>query len=185
MANTKKNPTTCSTTEVIMKLDVGCGSNKRPGFIGMDISPNVGAEVVHDWEYFPWPFNSDSVGEINVSHVLEHTKDLIRFMEECYRILRVGGVMHVACPYHTSTGAWQDPTHTRAISEMTFHYFSKHWRDNNGLGHYPISCNFDFSYVHMVDQEWLSKPQHEIAFAIQHYFNVCRTINATLTKRAI
>jgi ubiquinone/menaquinone biosynthesis C-methylase UbiE len=166
-----------------MKLDVGCGNNKRPGYIGMDISSKCQPEFVHDWEDFPWPFEDNSIEAINAAHVLEHTKDLIRFMDECYRILQPGGKMDAICPYHTSTGAWQDPTHIRAISEATFNYFSKDWRKNNGLAHYPITSDFSFSYIHLLDDKWLNKPQEEIQFGIQHYFNVCRFICVEFTKR--
>lgn len=166
-----------------MKLDVGCGEKKRPGFIGMDISPDVGAEVVHDWEVYPWPFADNSVDELNASNVLEHTKDLMKFMNECYRIMKVGAKFHVLCPYHTSTGAWQDPTHTRAISEMTFYYFDKQKRDDWKLSHYPITTDFTYTYTFMLSGEWAGKPENEIWHGIKHYFNVCEFIQVELTKR--
>ena len=166
-----------------MKLDVGCGQIKRPGFVGMDISPDVGAEFVHDWEVYPWPFEDNSIAELNAGNVLEHVVDLMKFMNECYRIMKTGAVMHVVCPYHTSTGAWQDPTHTRAISEMTFYYFDKQKRDNWGLSHYPITADFTYTYTHYLADGWINKPPEEIQFGIQHYFNVCTFIYVELTKR--
>ncbi len=166
-----------------MRLDIGCGLLKRPGYIGMDISPDCGAEIVHDWDDYPWPFDDNSVEAINASQILEHTKDLIKFMDECYRILKPGGKMDAICPYHTSTGAWQDPTHVRAISEKTFNYFSKNWRDSNGLAHYPVKSDFSFSYIHHLADGWINKPHEEIQFGIQHYFNVCTFISVEFTKR--
>jgi SAM-dependent methyltransferase len=165
-----------------MKLDVGCGQKTKEGYVGMDISPDVGAEYVWSWEEYPWPFADESVEEINACHVLEHTKDLMKFMNECHRILKKGGKMHVECPYHTSTGAWQDPTHTRAISEMTFVYFNRRTREQWKLDHYPITADFEFSYIHVLGPEWINKPDQQRSFAIEHYFNVCRTILVELTK---
>lgn len=166
-----------------MKLDIGCGQNKWPGFIGMDISNKVGAEIVHDWEDFPWPIASASIDEINASHVLEHTKDLINFMNECYRIMQMGAQMHVVCPYYSSIEAWQDPTHVRAISEKTFLYFNKEWRLNNGLSHYSTDADFDFNYVYLFAPEWDNKPMAEKLFGVQHYTNVCKFIQIILSKR--
>lgn len=167
-----------------MKLDIGCGQHKKPGFVGMDISQYVGADYVHDWEIYPWPFADISVEEINATHVLEHTKDLMKFMNECYRILKPGATMFVACPYYTSVGCWQDPTHTRGISEKTFMYFNKSIRTQWGLDHYPITADFDCRYTHMIEDDWYqNKTPEEIQFGVQHYFNVCKAIHATLTKR--
>lgn len=54
------------------KLDIGCGQNKNPGFIGMDFENFPGVDVVHNCELFPWPFpDSAFVGAVT-SHVVEH-----------------------------------------------------------------------------------------------------------------
>jgi hypothetical protein len=42
-------------------LDVGCGKNKRKGAIGIDIDPNSDADVIHDLNIFPWPFNDNEL----------------------------------------------------------------------------------------------------------------------------
>jgi SAM-dependent methyltransferase len=167
-----------------LKLDIGCGRKTREGFVGMDVSPEVGAAFVHDWDVLPWPFDGSSIDEINASHVLEHTKDLIAFMNECHRILKPGGTMHVECPHYTSIGAWQDPTHVRAITEMTFAYFCAVNRKAMDVMHYPITADFAFTYSCLVDPEWAKgKPQEHLDMGVKHSFNVCHTIKATLTKR--
>jgi hypothetical protein len=55
-----------------IKLDIGCGASKQKGFVGMDIRPLPGVDVVHDLERFPWPFPDQSVSFAMSSHVLEH-----------------------------------------------------------------------------------------------------------------
>ncbi len=37
-------------------LDVGCGSRKLPGALGMDILSLPSVDVVHDVNRTPWPF---------------------------------------------------------------------------------------------------------------------------------
>lgn len=57
-----------------IKLDIGCGQNKNPGFIGMDIRPGPGVDIVQNLERFPWKLPNESVSFAVASHVLEHIK---------------------------------------------------------------------------------------------------------------
>src|SRR3954462_7038271 len=45
-------------------LDVGCGSAKWPGAGGLDISAGTDADVVHDLDVRPYPFDDDSFDQI-------------------------------------------------------------------------------------------------------------------------
>ena len=164
-----------------VKLDIACGKRTKPGFKGVDIWE--GADIVCDLEKFPWPFEDNSVDEIFCSHYIEHTPDLISFANELYRILKVGAKAEIIAPYYSSIRAWQDPTHLRAISENTFLYFNKAWREVNKLDHYPITSDFDYECRYIIDQAWREKEQEELRFAIKHYINVVSDIHAVLTKR--
>lgn len=161
-----------------MKLDLACGQNKAKGFKGVDIAPGEGVDFVWDLEKFPWePFEDNSVSEINISHYLEHTKDLLKFMDEVWRICEDGAKVTIVSPYYTSIRAWQDPTHTRAISEATFLYFQKKWREENKLDHYPIKCDFQVVNIAVFfNPPWDKKSEEAKAFAAQHYFNVVSDI---------
>ena len=44
-----------------IKIDVGCGSSKIEGFIGMDHLDLPGVDIIHDLNSLPWPFESNSV----------------------------------------------------------------------------------------------------------------------------
>ena len=105
-----------------LKLDLACGQNKTEGYFGIDIAPGDKVDAVVDLEQFPWPIESDSAEDIVCSHYVEHTTDLIKFMDEVYRILKPGGKIKIIAPYYTSIRCWQDPTHKRAISDATFLY---------------------------------------------------------------
>jgi len=166
-------------------VDLACGDAKQQGYIGVDIVKLPGVDIVHDLEKFPWPFKDESVDEVFCSHYVEHTKDLMKFMDELYRILKPEGKANIVAPYYSSMRAWQDPSHTRAISEATFLYFNKNWRVANKLGHYPITCDFDFSYGYAVDPSWVTRNEEARAFAIKHYINVITDIQVMLTKRLV
>ncbi|MCC6934714.1 MAG: hypothetical protein IT406_03465 [Candidatus Yanofskybacteria bacterium] len=161
-----------------MKLDLACGQQKRPGFHGVDITPGSGVDTVWDLERFPWePFADNSVEEIHVSHYVEHTKDLMKFMDEVWRIAAPDAKVTIVGPYYTSIRAWQDPTHTRAISEATWAYFNKDWRVANKLDHYPIRSHFAIDRIlTFFNPPWDKKSDEAKQFAQQHYFNVVSDI---------
>ncbi len=164
------------------RLDVACGSNKMPGFFGVDIG-GKDVDVTWDLEKFPWPFPDNSVDEIVCNHYIEHTKDLIAFMNELHRIMVPGGSALIRAPYYNSMRAWQDPTHTRAISEATFLYYNKGWREANKLDHYPITCDFDYSFGYDFTPDWAMRSEESKAFAVRHYTNVVMDIQAVLIKK--
>jgi SAM-dependent methyltransferase len=164
------------------KLDIACGQTKPEGWIGVDIA-GENVDVFHDLEVYPWPFKDESVEEARASHYFEHTKDAMKFMDEVYRILKPGAQFHIICPYYNSMRCWQDPTHTRAVSEASFLYFNAEWRKTNKLDHYPVKCDFDFQYGYSFYPEWANRSDESRQFAIKHYMNVVSDIHVTLTKR--
>lgn len=165
-----------------MKLDIACGQRKQKGFKGVDIIPGPEVDFVWDLEKFPWePFEDNSVDEIYISHYLEHTKDLLKFMDEIWRIADDGAKITIVSPYYSSIRAWQDPTHTRAISENTFMYFQKAWRKQNGLDHYPVKCDFEPEKMMVFfNPPWDKKSEEAREFAKQHYLNVVSDIMVEL-----
>jgi SAM-dependent methyltransferase len=55
-----------------ISLDLGCGGAKQAGYVGMDIRPLPGVDIVHDLQKFPWPLPTESVNFILCSHLIEH-----------------------------------------------------------------------------------------------------------------
>lgn len=110
-----------------IKLDLGCGGNKNPGFVGMDYRKMDGVDIVHDLEKFPYPLPNESVSMVVSSHVLEHINPhgytFVKLMNEVWRIMKPGGEFIIAVPYAGSPGFWQDPSHCNGISEVTWDYF--------------------------------------------------------------
>lgn len=95
------------------KLDVGCGSNKAAGFIGMDRLPFEGVDVLFDFDGKPWPFADSSFDFIRATHVIEHINNPLYFFEEIHRIARPGCIVHLETPHFSSSSSWGDPTHVR------------------------------------------------------------------------
>ncbi len=203
MPSTRKKAKSLNTEP--LKLSLGCGDNKPEGFAGVDIARTASADYVVDLLKFPWKeFADNSVDEIECSNFVEHIPHgnsrhdpFFQFFDEMYRILKpaefdpanpnipLRGFARITCPYYSSMRAWQDPTHQRAVSEASFLYLNKQWRLDNRLDHYPISCDFDFSYGYLLTPEWQNRNQEAQAFAIQHYFNVVTDIQLQLVKRPV
>lgn len=55
-----------------IKVDLGCGANKQEGFVGMDIRPLKGVDIVQNLEQFPWKLPDECASLVVASHVLEH-----------------------------------------------------------------------------------------------------------------
>jgi SAM-dependent methyltransferase len=97
-------------------LDVGCGAKKFPGAVGLDISADTDADIVHDLDTFPYPLEDDQFDQVLMQDVLEHVAEPIRVMDELHRVCRPGARIHLRTPHFSSLLAYSDPTHK--------HYFS-------------------------------------------------------------
>lgn len=107
-----------------IKLNLGCGDKKIGGYIGVDHIKTAAADVVHDLNITPYPFDDGSVEEIVADNVLEHLNDVIAVMEEWHRLCRNGALIKISLPYYKSSGAFSDPTHKHFFTENSFQYFS-------------------------------------------------------------
>jgi SAM-dependent methyltransferase len=97
-------------------LDLGCGSQKAPGAVGVDMSADTDADIVHDLDAFPYPLDDASFDQILLQDVIEHLAEPIRVFEELHRISRPGARIQLRTPHFSSVLAYGDPTHR--------HYFS-------------------------------------------------------------
>jgi len=144
-----------------VKLDLACGQSCREGFEGVDLWADVTHRV--NLLKFPWPWADSSVDELHCSHFVEHIpmvyvspggdyrhvpgssedRDLFfAFFDECWRILKPGGLMTVIVPALRSNRAFQDPTHRRFLPSEAFLYLNREWRAFNRLDHYRTNCDF-------------------------------------------
>jgi len=109
-----------------LRLNLGCGTRKKPGFVNVDKFKGCDPDIVADL-LVGLPFNSLSVDEIVSENFLEHLpgEEFILVMNECYRVLKVGGVATHIVPnaLHPGGAAFRDPTHKIFITHETWYYF--------------------------------------------------------------
>ena len=103
-------------------LDLGCGRNKLPGSVGVDVLNLPGVDHVLDLNN-QLPFESSSFDAIHANQVFEHVENIIGLIRECHRILKHEGVLVVHVPYFRSSWAAIDPTHIRQYTLLSMNYF--------------------------------------------------------------
>lgn len=117
-----------------IRLDIGGGDAPQAGFINLDIRPLPTVDIVWDFLQFPWPLPDDICLMAMASHVVEHIPPcvidngrtrwpFIEFMDEAWRVLKVGAEFAISMPYGYSPSYMQDPTHCNAINETRWAYF--------------------------------------------------------------
>lgn len=126
-----------------MKLHLGCGNDKKNGYINCDISPDVNPDKVVDLEK-KLPFKDNSISEIIANHVLEHISNFVPLMHEIYRISKRDAKIKIKAPFYSAWGQYNDPTHVRFFTPFTFNYFKK------GSYSHEVGCSRDMYNVKMV-----------------------------------
>jgi len=151
-----------------VKLNVGCGTDIRPGWINLDSVALPGVDVCHDLNDMPLPFESNSLDQILCQDILEHIHGYPRLLKDLHRILKPGGVVDIRVPHFTSKDAYSDPTHVRLFSVWTFVYFSSQHTRN---------YYFDFAFselrvVHVCFDRRLGYPWN---YLLEPLVNLSRT----------
>lgn len=139
-----------------IRLDIGCGDNKQKTFVGLDKRKLEGVDIVHDLEVFPYPLPDGCCLVIIGSHIVEHIKPwlMLQFMDELWRIMKVGGQLAMSMPYAGSPGYWQDPTHCNGCNQATWQYFDpikplydiykpKPWKLEKGFPTWQVTGNME------------------------------------------
>ncbi len=117
-------------------LDVGCGINKYPGAIGIDVNPRTRADVLCDVNRLPYPFRDSAFDALRATHLIEHVDHVVRTVEEFHRLVRHGGTVYIATPHYTDFSSFCDPTHRWHLNTFSLRYFGS---DDAGYGYYSTA----------------------------------------------
>jgi ubiquinone/menaquinone biosynthesis C-methylase UbiE len=154
-------------------LDIGCGSHKQPGTIGIDRRVIPGVDIVCDFER-GLPFKNNSVAAAYSIHSIEHMRDLVTFMEELYRVCSPGAKVRIKTPYYASRKAFVDPTHVRFMTEESFEYFK-------GGNYYGLKTNFrTVSIEYNMRKPFKYFPAYLQKRCRRYLWNVCEEMSVVL-----
>ena len=107
-------------------VDLGCGIHKAEGFIGVDIAPADGVDVIANLNE-TFPFSDSSIDVVKAHNILEHLPNIINSMNELWRILKPNGIVDISVPSTDGRGAFQDPTHVSFWNINSFMYYSNQY----------------------------------------------------------
>jgi len=125
-------------------VDLGCGRNKQPGALGVDIHRFDGVDRVIDLEKVPWELPSNQFDVVYMLQVLEHLQNPAEVMLELYRICAPGALVFIQVPNGYCDGFAQDPTHKKAWNLGTFIYFAgpEQWPGEWNEKYYDFGTHF-------------------------------------------
>ncbi len=126
------------TLDHLIKVDICCGDHKPAGFIGVDIVPGAGVDVV--WDLCKnFPFTDNSVDHLRAHDAIEHLPDKIKTMNEIFRVCKPDATVDIKVPSTDGRGAFQDPTHVSYWNINSFLYYS------SGSPHYALCRRYGFN----------------------------------------
>jgi len=152
-----------------LKLNLGCGFDKREGWLNVDSFPECAPDRLLDMENTPWELSSDAFEHVLLKHVLEHVGAefavFAAVMRELYRVTAPGGLVEIHVPHVRHDTFWSDPTHVRAFTPLTFQMMSKRqnreWmaaRANYTMLAFVMDVDFEVeSVVQVYDNTWTAR----------------------------
>ncbi len=175
-----------------MKLDIGCGKNKKEGFIGIDTIAFPGVDLLLNVGKEKWPYENESIEYVYCSHLVEHLTPWERahFVNELYRVLKLDAKAQIVTPHWSSCRAYGDPTHVwPPVSEFWFYYLDKEWRAehaphtdiaNDSRG---FTCDLEVQWGYALRSDVSIRNQEYQNFAMANYKDACQDIIATISRK--
>lgn len=166
-----------------LRIDLGCGSAKKEGTIGIDLQAWPGVDLVQDVVADPLPFKDRSVEYVYSAHFLEHLRDLGPLFREITRVCATDARLELWTPY-----AWSNLAfildHKQFLTEdvylqigVLFHEF---WTKELGA-RWVLD-----ELLYVVEPETLMRIEAQgmsLEFALRHLQNVVAEFAAYFTVR--
>lgn len=131
-----------------IKINLGSGADPKEGYVNVDMVDLPEVDVVHNLIKFPYPFEDNSADNIMAVDVIEHLPTyigedhgVIKFLEECHRILKPGGELYIQTPGWRAEFLWIDPTHVRGFDIQSMDFFDPSTHYGKTTGFYS-ECKF-------------------------------------------
>lgn len=168
-------------------LHLGCGRVGRSladypdaRVVSLDADARLEPDLICTLGWHAIPLPDHSVDVAVAHHVLEHigrqgeTGDWFFFWEDLYRVLKPGGLVRFWSPLASSTWAWADPSHTRALSPESFVFLDQgsYRLPGSTISPFRLRCDFERigSCLYMPD----INPAVRAREAVSHFGGVLR-----------
>jgi len=90
-----------------------------------DVVVRLDPAAAEDLRRLPWAWDDASVDSVVAIDVFSHLRgiDVPRWLDECWRILKPGGLLLMRLPAWNNPVSYRDPTNDRVFHEDTFSYW--------------------------------------------------------------
>ncbi len=150
-------------TQNSKKLNIGCGTDVKRGWINLDSARLTGVDVVYDIERLPLPFTDNEFDEILCQDVLEHI-EYIPVLKDLHRILKIDGTIMIRVPHFTSKNNFIDPTHKKLFSVNTWDFFARGTLTRTKHIEKEKAYYFDFAFSRVRDRRITFEKSSRIFF---------------------
>lgn len=127
----------------MLKLNLGCGSNKIEGFVNIDTEASCKPDVVCNFITNKLPYKTSSVEEVVLFHTIEHISKRFHptILKEIHRVLKLGGSFIVSYPeflkcvdnwknnFRGQKEFWEATLYGRQLYSSDFHVCIMHTED--------------------------------------------------------
>lgn len=185
----------------MLKFNMGCGRNRKAGYVNVDAAPAAEPDEVVDLEQTPWPWPDDCAEVIEFVHSLEHMGAdpavFLAIIKETYRIAADGAVIRIHAPHPRHDSFIGDPTHVRTITPDVMRLFDR--KENEawiagGKSNTPLALYLGVDFTDLKTTMVLDEPyasafkegrmdQASLTNAIRSFNNVVGEFHMTLTVR--
>jgi hypothetical protein len=167
--------------QVGLRIDLGCGSIKKEGTLGIDFEAHPEVDYVLDLASQPFPFRDRSVVYAHSSHFLEHIQNPTHIFAELSRVCADKAKLEFWTPYAWSNSAFILDHKLYYTEDIYLHmccWYVDFWSKSLGA-RWIIN---EFQYV--IDPRtlcYLKTKQITLDFALRHLHNVANEFCAYIT----
>lgn len=105
-------------------LDLGCGKQKNPDSIGLDMNPGVNPDIVYEVRFGKnLPFQENSFEKVYMRDFIEHVDNIAWLLSEVHRVSLPGAYVEVQYPHYSSPDARNDVTHRHYLGAHILDHF--------------------------------------------------------------
>ncbi|MDP1729338.1 MAG: class I SAM-dependent methyltransferase [archaeon] len=128
------------------ELDLGCGKNKHPNAIGLDMNPGVNPDVLFEFKNRNLlPFANNSFDRVWAIDFIEHVSDISWLLSEIHRVCKPEAKVEIRYLHYSHKSAYSDVTHVQRLGIHCLDHFDPSTKCGNKFSYYLFfGRNFPF-----------------------------------------
>ena len=166
----------------VVKLNLGCGANKFPGFVNIDVEPTVEPDVLLDFKRSRLPYKDEVVAEVWMCHTIEHIEKTFHqhLFSEVNRVLKPNGMFVLTFPNFKECikNYLENKQGKRDFWEATIYGYQRHPGDYHVAAIDPLFLSTELKQYGF--REMKSCPESQIE-PFNHFLAMAKSYN-TITK---